>query len=390
MQVQREREQRQEVRMTESHEKHLTGMLQSLTHASSSLDRPDISSSIASMDTCQNDFSQPKSLVKDDEEANEWLKKNLISKKSYQTYQKMQEFRKNLPSYQMKDKIVELISLNQVVVISGETGCGKTTQVAQFILDDAIMKGKGSTCRIVCTQPRRISAISIAERVAEERGETVGSTGSTGYQIRLESQPPRDHGSITFCTTGVILRWLISDPDLERASHVIIDEIHERSIHSDFLLIVVRDILLRRPHLKVVLMSATLNAEKFSNYFNNCPMLNIPGFTFPVRQHFLEEILKFLGYKCPPATKVPFFRRRGGRNEEKRRKEEMWGEYLHLVRSREKDDLVVQSLENMDFDKIDYSLVEQLLMHIARNMEVIFKGLGEFALILRIAPYSHE
>mgnify|MGYP002803825931 CR=1 FL=1 len=369
MQVQREREQRQEVRMTESHEKHLTGMLQSLTHASSSLDRPDISSSIASMDTCQNDFSQPKSLVKDDEEANEWLKKNLISKKSYQTYQKMQEFRKNLPSYQMKDKIVELISLNQVVVISGETGCGKTTQVAQFILDDAIMKGKGSTCRIVCTQPRRISAISIAERVAEERGEMVGPLGSTGYQIRLESQPPRDHGSITFCTTGVILRWLISDPDLERASHVIIDEIHERSIHSDFLLIVVRDILLRRPHLKVVLMSATLNAEKFSNYFNNCPMLNIPGFTFPVRQHFLEEILKFLGYKCPPATKVPFFRRRGGRNEEKRRKEEMWGEYLHLVRSREKDDLVVQSLENMDFDKIDYSLVEQLLMHIARNME---------------------
>ncbi|CAB3985852.1 ATP-dependent RNA helicase DHX36 [Paramuricea clavata] len=366
--IRKEREQRQEVKMTESHEKKLVDMLESLNNAPSSMDQAG-GSATSNLDNHHDDFRLPKPLVGNDEGMNEWLKKDLINKEKYnQTYKQMSEFRKKLPSYEMKDKIVQLISSNQVVVISGETGCGKTTQVAQFVLDDAIVKGKGSTCRVVCTQPRRISAISIAERVSEERGETVGN-GSTGYQIRLESQLPRDQGSIIFCTTGVVLRWLISDPDLTRASHIIIDEIHERSIHSDFLLIVVRDILPRRPDLRVVLMSATLNAELFSQYFNNCPMLNIPGFTFPVRQHFLEEIIKILSYKYQPKTKTHFHRGRGRRNDEKRRKEEMWRDYLNLVQSREKDTFTVECLESMDFDTIDYCLVERLLMYIGRDMQ---------------------
>jgi ATP-dependent RNA helicase DHX36 len=107
---------------------------------------------------------------------------------------------------------VSVLSKNQVVVISGETGCGKTTQVPQFILDAAILSGEGSTCRVVCTQPRRISAISVAERVAAERGEPCGAGLSTGYQIRLESKLPRTKGSIVYCTTGVLLRWMSSDP----------------------------------------------------------------------------------------------------------------------------------------------------------------------------------
>lgn len=99
-------------------------------------------------------------------------------------YREMLSKRLKLPSYKMKDEILELINNNQIVVISGETGCGKTTQVAQFILDDYIMGKRGSACRIICTQPRRISAISIAERVADERTEKIGN--SVGYHIRLE------------------------------------------------------------------------------------------------------------------------------------------------------------------------------------------------------------
>lgn len=99
-------------------------------------------------------------------------------------YLKLYEKRKNLPSFQKKNQIVKLIQQNQVVLISGETGCGKTTQVPQFLLDDYISSYKGSACKIICTQPRRISAVSVAERVAKERGEVLGA--SVGYQIRLE------------------------------------------------------------------------------------------------------------------------------------------------------------------------------------------------------------
>lgn len=114
------------------------------------------------------------------------FKLELIEKQeTNQNYIRMLESRKNLPSYSKQDEIIKLIKKNQVVVISGETGCGKTTQVAQFILDDYLLNENGSVCRIFCTQPRRISAISVAERVADERGEDCGKS-SVGFQIRLE------------------------------------------------------------------------------------------------------------------------------------------------------------------------------------------------------------
>ncbi|EZA53652.1 putative ATP-dependent RNA helicase DHX36 [Ooceraea biroi] len=162
-------------------------------------------------------------------------------KQSQHDYVKMLQFRMKLPAYQKNTEILRLIEDNQVVVISGETGCGKTTQVPQFILDEQLKAGNGSVTRIVCTQPRRISAISVAERVAAERAERLGK--SVGYQIRLEKVQAHEQGSILFCTTGVLLQIMKTDPALKSFSHVILDEIHERSTESDFILTLLKLII---------------------------------------------------------------------------------------------------------------------------------------------------
>nr|XP_037281497.1 LOW QUALITY PROTEIN: ATP-dependent DNA/RNA helicase DHX36-like [Rhipicephalus microplus] len=233
--------------------------------------------------------------IERDTALDEKLCQNMQAKAQLREYQNMLDFRKKLPAYTMREEIIELIERNRVVVISGETGSGKTTQVPQFILDSYIEKGLGSLCKIICTQPRRISAISVAERVAAERAERCGE--SAGYQIRLECRAPRDRGSILFCTTGILLQQLQSDPYIVSASHVILDEVHERDLQTDFLSIILKDLLVVRPDLCVILMSATINAEMFSEYFGNCPRLEIPGITFPVDVIYLEDILEHTGYR---------------------------------------------------------------------------------------------
>ncbi|KAK9870829.1 hypothetical protein WA026_009793 [Henosepilachna vigintioctopunctata] len=211
-------------------------------------------------------------------------------------YLKMLTSRKNLPVWNYMKDILNTLESSQVIIISGETGCGKSTQVPQYILDDWIVKYKPESKKhinIVCTQPRRISAIGVAERVAEERLEKVGST--VGYQIRLESKLSAST-RLSFCTTGILLRRLESDPLIPEVSHIVVDEVHERSEESDFLLMILRDMLPLRPDLKVILMSATLDAELFSSYFGNIPIMEIPGRTFPVQQYFLEDIFDISRY----------------------------------------------------------------------------------------------
>jgi ATP-dependent RNA helicase DHX36 len=201
--------------------------------------------------------------------------------------------RASLPIAPYKQEIIDTIRKNPVVLIAGETGCGKTTQVPQYILEDCWQRRMG--CRIVCTQPRRISAVSVADRVAVERGERVGY--NVGYTIRLESRGGPDT-SILFCTNGVLLRML-TDPAhdaLSHVTHLLIDEIHERDKFADFLLIIIRDVLPSHPHLHVVLMSATLHIDLFSKYFGGCPVVKVPGFTHPVKDYYLEDILKLTGY----------------------------------------------------------------------------------------------
>ncbi|KAM4867979.1 putative ATP-dependent RNA helicase DHX57 isoform 1-T1 [Thomomys bottae] len=224
---------------------------------------------------------------------NDKICKQFRIKQASRQFQSILQERQSLPAWEERETILKLLSKHQVVVISGMTGCGKTTQIPQFILDDSLNGPPDKVANIICTQPRRISAISVAERVAKERAERVGLT--VGYQIRLESVKS-SATRLLYCTTGVLLRRLEGDSALQGVTHIIVDEVHERTEESDFLLLVLKDIVLQRPTLQVILMSATLNAELFSEYFNSCPVITIPGRTFPVDQFFLEDAIAVTRY----------------------------------------------------------------------------------------------
>ncbi|KAM8954331.1 ATP-dependent DNA/RNA helicase DHX36 [Pelodytes ibericus] len=391
----KERMERAVVRMDESREEHITRLLNSVQTTSKSDKQTLSDESWWATENERNNPSPPprratlnvKKIPEQDSqfalqenEANNdldrQLKDELRKKRTDCRYVEMQKFREKLPSYSMKEEIMKVINSNQVTVISGETGCGKTTQVTQFILDDHITKGKGSTCHIVCTQPRRISAISVADRVAAERAEVCGRGNSTGYQIRLESQLPRKQGSILYCTTGIVLQWLQSDPKLTNVSHIVIDEIHERNLQSDILMAIVKDVLICRRDLKVILMSATLNAEKFSQYFDNCPMLHIPGFTYPVKEYLLEDVIEMLRYFPKNAEKKPQWKKRFMQGHmdrpEKVEKEalytEHWPDFARKLQGRYSAS-TIDALELVDDEKVDLDLIAELIKHIVLKGE---------------------
>ncbi|KAM9841500.1 ATP-dependent RNA helicase DHX29 [Aulostomus maculatus] len=213
--------------------------------------------------------------------------------------QKLQADREQLPVFQHRHRVLEALQRHRVVVVAGETGSGKSTQIPQFLLEELLAGGKEpQPCNIVVTQPRRISAMSLACRVSEELGceDGPGSKSSPcGYQIRMENQSG-EWTRLLYCTTGVLLRKLQHDRHLSSLTHIIVDEVHERSVQSDFLLTILKDVVLRRSDLQLILMSATVDCNKFSNYFNRCPVINIPGRTFPVEVFHLEDIVEQTGY----------------------------------------------------------------------------------------------
>ncbi|XP_063780645.1 ATP-dependent RNA helicase DHX30 [Pseudophryne corroboree] len=197
-----------------------------------------------------------------------------------------------LPADRHREAIVSTIQSNPVVVIAGDTGCGKTTRIPRFILEEAILSGQGYHCNILITQPRRISAVSVAHRVGYELGP--GLRRNVGYQVRLESSLPPRGGAALFCTVGVLLKKLQSNPGLEGVSHVVVDEVHERDVNTDFLLILLKHVQELNPNIKVVLMSATGDNERISRYFGNCPIVRVPGFMYPVKEHYLEDVLSMI------------------------------------------------------------------------------------------------
>ena len=198
----------------------------------------------------------------------------------------IEEQRRSLPVYAMRSTLVESIRDNQFVVIVGETGSGKTTQIVQYIYEEHMNVIDGKTKVIGCTQPRRVAATSVAKRVAEEVGCKVGD--KVGYTVRFDDQTGPDT-VIKYMTDGMLEREALNDPSMSKYSLIMLDEAHERTIATDVLFALLKDAAKQNPNLKVVVTSATLDSNKFSKYFNNCPVINIPGRTFPVEVLYTKE-----------------------------------------------------------------------------------------------------
>ncbi|SCO71671.1 pre-mRNA-splicing factor ATP-dependent RNA helicase PRP22, putative [Plasmodium vivax] len=185
------------------------------------------------------------------------------------------EQRAKLPIYNLKKDLMKAIAKNNVLIVIGETGSGKTTQIPQY-LHEANYTDKGI---VGCTQPRRVAAMSIAKRVSEEFGCILGQ--EVGYSIRFDDCTSNDT-IIKYLTDGMLLRETLSDTMLSKYSFIILDEAHERTISTDILFCLLKDVVKRRPDFKLIVTSATLDAEKFSTYFFNSPIFTIPGKIFPV------------------------------------------------------------------------------------------------------------
>ncbi len=194
-----------------------------------------------------------------------------------------------LPILNHRDAIGEALRLHQTIIVAGDTGSGKTTQLPQFCLE---LLGEGKK-NIGCTQPRRVAAVSVAERVAEEIAEKGGMRGLVGYKIRFHDQTSPDT-RIKFMTDGVLLAETRSDPLLRQYGVIIIDEAHERSLNIDFLLGFLKNLLPRRPDLKLIITSATIDTAIFSRHFDNAPVITIAGRAYPVTVRYVpydEELL---------------------------------------------------------------------------------------------------
>ncbi|KAL1928269.1 hypothetical protein VTP01DRAFT_3185 [Rhizomucor pusillus] len=187
----------------------------------------------------------------------------------------MREQREFLPVFAVREELLQVVRDNQVVIIVGETGSGKTTQLTQYLHEDGYTKyGK-----ISCTQPRRVAAMSVAKRVAEEVGTKLGDL--VGYSIRFEDQTS-ENTLIKYMTDGILLRESMHSPDLDQYSAIIMDEAHERALNTDVLMGILKKVMQRRRDLKLIVTSATMNADRFSQFFGNAPCFFIPGRTFPV------------------------------------------------------------------------------------------------------------
>ncbi|RZF33169.1 hypothetical protein LSTR_LSTR004855 [Laodelphax striatellus] len=194
----------------------------------------------------------------------------------------IEETQKSLPIYPFKEDLIKAIRNHQVLIIEGETGSGKTTQIPQYLHQAGFTKDKK---KIGCTQPRRVAAMSVSARVAEEMGVKLGN--EVGYTIRFEDCTS-ERTFLKYMTDGTLHREFLSEPDLQSYSVMIIDEAHERTLHTDILFGLVKDVARFRPDLKLLISSATLDAQKFSEFFDDAPIFRIPGRRFPVDIYYTK------------------------------------------------------------------------------------------------------
>ncbi|KAL8529449.1 hypothetical protein ACS0TY_006761 [Phlomoides rotata] len=195
--------------------------------------------------------------------------------------EKLQSDRKTLPIYPYMDQLLQAVNDHQVLVIVGETGSGKTTQIPQYLHE----AGYSKRGKIGCTQPRRVAAMSVAARVSQEMGVKLGH--EVGYSIRFEDCTS-EKTLLKYMTDGMLLREFLGEPDLASYSVIMVDEAHERTLSTDVLFGLVKDISRFRPDLKLLISSATLDAEKFSDYFDSAPIFKIPGRRYPVEIHYTK------------------------------------------------------------------------------------------------------
>lgn len=201
-----------------------------------------------------------------------------------QKYFDILKVRRDLPVHAQREEFLNIYHSTQIMVFVGETGSGKTTQIPQFVLYDEMPHL--TNMQIACTQPRRVAALSVAKRVADEMDVRLGA--EVGYSIRFENKTSNST-MLKYMTDGMLLREAMEDPDLSRYACIILDEAHERTLATDILMGLIKRLTQRRLDLKVIVMSATLDAEKFQRYFNDAPLLAVPGRTYPVEIYYTPE-----------------------------------------------------------------------------------------------------
>ncbi|KAI9370426.1 P-loop containing nucleoside triphosphate hydrolase protein [Aspergillus egyptiacus] len=297
---------------------------------------------------------------------NDQLPRIWMEKSSTPAFQYMVQGRMNLPIWEFKNEILSTLETHRALIICSETGSGKSTQIPSFILEHEMQSGR--PCKIYVTEPRRISAISLARRVSEELGESKNDVGTSrsliGFAVRLESKVSQST-RLVFATTGVVVRMLERPDDFQDITHVVLDEVHERSIDSDFLLIVLRRLMQRRPDLKLILMSATLEANRFSTYLGGVPVLNIPGRTFPVETKFLEDAVELTQYRLSENESNVTY------DEDEDEAEAGQGEATGVAASLETySKQTRETILNFDEYRLDYQLIKKLLTKIATTPEM--------------------
>lgn len=199
-------------------------------------------------------------------------------------YFRILEGRKGLPVHKHRQEFLDIYHNTQIMVFVGETGSGKTTQIPQYVLYDELPQFSGKL--IACTQPRRVAATSVAQRVADELDVTLGE--EVGYSVRFDNCTS-DKTLLKYMTDGQLLRECMHDNDMTRYSTIIIDEAHERTLATDILMALLKEISQRRKDFKIIIMSATLDAQKFQKYFFDAPLLAVPGRTHPVQLFYTPE-----------------------------------------------------------------------------------------------------
>ncbi|KAL5334380.1 P-loop containing nucleoside triphosphate hydrolase protein [Aspergillus crustosus] len=219
-----------------------------------------------------------------DEAVPEWKRVTMGKNPTFgkRTSMSMKQQRESLPVYKFRQQLLQAVQENQLMIVVGDTGSGKTTQLTQYLAE----AGWANNGVIGCTQPRRVAALSVAKRVAEEVGCKLGA--EVGYTIRFEDCTSPDT-KIKYMTDGILQREVLLDPDMKKYSVILLDEAHERTIATDVLFGLLKKTLKRRPDLRLIVTSATLDADKFSEYFYGCPIFSIPGRTYPVEVMYSKE-----------------------------------------------------------------------------------------------------